>query len=399
MRKIVLLFVVFAAVLQAKAQLVLDTLNSQNGACNAPCNALSKSFSSLANGAVVIVQASWTGQSLTASVSDGVNTYYPLTQPRNFGTLFRAQWWYAVNAGNPSAVSVTLSGNSVSGGFDGMLLVTSVINGADHTNPIDKSSIATNSGTVSSSFALTTGSVSHSNEMLWTYFVEDSPGTPYQLPSGWADAGSGEALSISAYSTTAGLGTHAVSAKALGGASNWTALSVGIVPAAATAQTGCDGAGNCYVRSAATGSETGADWTNAYKDLPATLTRGVTYWVGGGTYPPHVFNDPVSGTALITIKAPTIASHGTSTGWNGSYQAQALWQMSANGGPIWDVAQESYIVFDGSYCTPLANYPNICTSGYGFKLDTAGHSINANAGNDCGLCGMVQGGYGALGPP
>lgn len=165
------------------------------------------------------------------------------------------------------------------------------------------------------------------------------------------------------------------------------------------ASPGCDGAGNCYVRAAATGSSTGADWTNAYTNLPASLTRGVTYWVAGGTYPPHVFNDPDSGSLTITIKAPTVANHGTSTGWDNSFQAQAVWQMTANGGPIWDVARENYFIADGTYCTPRSDYPAICDSGYGFKLDTAGFQISGNAGNDCALCGIVQGGYGALGPP
>lgn len=91
----------------------------------------------------------------------------------------------------------------------------------------------------------------------------------------------------------------------------------------ASATNGCDGSGNCYVRSGATGAATGADWNNAYTALPATLTRGTTYYIAGGTYPGYTANTPASGTTAITIQAATVASHGTSTGWSSSYATDA----------------------------------------------------------------------------
>ena len=163
---------------------------------------------------------------------------------------------------------------------------------------------------------------------------------------------------------------------------------------------GCDGSGNCYVRAGATGSKNGSDWTNAYTDLPASLTRGATYYVAAGTYAPHVFNDAVSGTTLITLLAPTTTTHGTSTGWNSSYVGQAQWVCSSACGPVWNVGNENYVVFNGSYCTPNPYYPNICTQGTaGFAIVCNGHCGNGNVGNGCTQCGDVMGGIGYNGSP
>ena len=59
-----------------------------------------------------------------------------------------------------------------------------------------------------------------------------------------------------------------------------TILFVAIFGVAASAE-----AANHYVRQGAGGS--GGDWTNAYSDLPSTLTRGDTYYVADGTYSSH----------------------------------------------------------------------------------------------------------------
>jgi len=72
-----------------------------------------------------------------------------------------------------------------------------------------------------------------------------------------------------------------------------------------------------YVRSGATGN--GSDWNNAYGSLPANLVRGTTYYVADGTYSGYIFDDPESGTQVITIKKATVADHGTSIGWSDVY--------------------------------------------------------------------------------
>ena len=95
----------------------------------------------------------------------------------------------------------------------------------------------------------------------------------------------------------------------------------------ASAQSGADTAttqaapvGNFKcVRQGATGSASGADWTNAYTTLPTVLTRGTTYYLADGSYGGYTFDDAVSGTQLITLKKATTADHGSDSGWQAGY--------------------------------------------------------------------------------
>lgn len=127
-----------------------------------------------------------------------------------------------------------------------------------------------------------------------------------------------------------------------------------------------------YVRQGATGTGTGATWTNAFTSLPTSLSRGCTYYVAVGTYPGHIFNDAISGTTLITIKAPTIAAHGTDTGWSNTFVGEAKF----NTAPAGDIIEfdTQWYVFDGSYRN--ADW----RSGYGFHLDNTGKVVGNSAG-------------------
>jgi hypothetical protein len=162
------------------------------------------------------------------------------------------------------------------------------------------------------------------------------------------------------------------------------ALLIAAFPHPTKAVAGCDGAGNCYVRAAATGSGTGADWNNAYTNFgtgagmanPGSLTRGVVYYVAAGTYTAtttgYEFNAPESGALVITIQAATIANHGTATGWSNSFQGQAVWSMALGGTrPIINF-DTSFWVFSGEYnaCGTRLTEPFIpCRSGYGFVVN------------------------------
>lgn len=99
-----------------------------------------------------------------------------------------------------------------------------------------------------------------------------------------------------------------------------------------TAASGCDGGGNCYIYASATGTGTGATWTNAYTGFgtaahqvnPATIIRGVTYWIGAGNYGAVNLSTPDSGTQVVTLEGATTSSHGPAGDWNDGFAGQAL---------------------------------------------------------------------------
>lgn len=128
-----------------------------------------------------------------------------------------------------------------------------------------------------------------------------------------------------------------------------------------------------YVFSGASAGGNGASWSTAYQSLPASLTRGCTYYVAAGTYPGHVFADPDSGTTTISILAATASAHGTSTGWNASTMVgQAVFHTASSDG-IGDIInfQTDYYTFSGVYRSTSTGVPETdwkLESGYGFKL-------------------------------
>ncbi len=162
------------------------------------------------------------------------------------------------------------------------------------------------------------------------------------------------------------------------------------------AVSGCDGAGNCYVRAGASGAGSGADWTNAYASLPNNLTRGAVYYVAAGSYPNHTFSDADSGTTVIKILAATSATHGTATGWSDSYQGQATFTCSSSCNDV-IVFQADYYVFSGVYRSTSTGNPEtdwVLESGYGFKVSNtnskAAGAISAGSGYNAGTCSSLS---------
>lgn len=124
-----------------------------------------------------------------------------------------------------------------------------------------------------------------------------------------------------------------------------------------------------YVRADATGNNDGSDWTNAYTDLPASLTRGDTYYIADGTYGSYVFDDPLDGEKIITIKKSTVADHGTDTGYSeADHNGQSVFEPadSMPSGALFFYTlrfDTSYYTLDG-VTDGLGNQDN-----YGFKVN------------------------------
>lgn len=139
-------------------------------------------------------------------------------------------------------------------------------------------------------------------------------------------------------------------------------------------------AANHYVRSGASGTGSGNDWTNACTDFTgscavASLVRGDTYYVASGTYAGRTFDTAASGSLVITIKGATVADHGTSTGWDAAYSvassdggSQAVWSHRS---PTTIELYNSYFVFDGA-----VGSMSTTKTDYGFKV--SGPSCPAN---------------------
>ena len=124
-------------------------------------------------------------------------------------------------------------------------------------------------------------------------------------------------------------------------------------------------AANHYIRSAATGPGDGTDWTDskAWTNLPATFVRGDTYFVGAGTNYTLSATTAAIGTTLITVKKPTVADHGTATGWSDTYATATAYFIprTINYGIM---IAASYFVLDGA----TGGGPTSLTNGHGFKF-------------------------------
>ncbi len=71
-----------------------------------------------------------------------------------------------------------------------------------------------------------------------------------------------------------------------------------------------------YVNDNAAAGGNGAGWATAWRSLPATLSRGHTYYIADGTYPGYYCNTPQDGVTPIYIKKAVGADHGSGTGWD-----------------------------------------------------------------------------------
>lgn len=120
-----------------------------------------------------------------------------------------------------------------------------------------------------------------------------------------------------------------------------------------------------YIRDGATGSapcnSDGWNAASACDSLPATLTRGDTYYIGDGSYSSYTFDDSESSTSVIYIKKATESAHGTETGWSSAY---------GNGSATFGIFQftDGYYDIDGAvgqWASDMTDY-----IAYGIKVET-----------------------------
>lgn len=139
-----------------------------------------------------------------------------------------------------------------------------------------------------------------------------------------------------------------------------------------------------YVWCGATGSANGTSFTNAYTNIPSTLTRGDTYVVAGSsscTYAPVGFNTPNSGTTVITIrKASTNIDSGVAGYSSALVSNQAVWVPT---GAL--SAAPNYCGGSGINC----GWNIAGGTGY-YTIDGNPDSDSGEAGTNCGsTCGFA----------
>ena len=178
----------------------IDAKATTNGACNAP----EKSCTTYADvpparKETIMIVAWWAGRSLTATASDGVNTYVPVAGPTDVpDTPIRAEVWYAVNRGSPMGFTIALNGASQVGAFDGIFVQVVSMKGLDPDKPLDMATVRTNTGT-GSTLKVSSGVPVSPNELMWGVFLSPSAGTPWTFDPSWTSASGQEAVSQSIF--------------------------------------------------------------------------------------------------------------------------------------------------------------------------------------------------------
>jgi hypothetical protein len=186
--------------------------------------------------------------------------------------------------------------------------------------------------------------------------------------TGGADASSGSASSDG--STRTDSGSSSDSASADGGSSS--SSNSGSSESGTNDDTGGEPPIICieqcvYVRQAAVGAGSGADWNDALTALPDPLERDHVYFVAAGTYDSYEFDDPDDGDKPITIQRATAGNHGTDVGWQPDYgEGLAAWRS-----PL--VFTSSHWEFDGSTRNEDDWFDG---QAYGFTIDNDGQDQN-----------------------
>jgi hypothetical protein len=138
-----------------------------------------------------------------------------------------------------------------------------------------------------------------------------------------------------------------------------------------------------YIRAGASGANNGADWTNAWTSFSqVSWTRGDVYYIAAGSYGAVHLTKADSGTSVIELRGAIggTGDHGTSTGWDDSFQGQAL--LSGGGSNI----LTNYWTINGQ-AVPGCTYPTNNEACYTIKIVNPANGNRPTSDNVLDLCG------------
>ena len=124
-----------------------------------------------------------------------------------------------------------------------------------------------------------------------------------------------------------------------------------------------------YINAAATGTNDGSSWANAFPSFAAAITsgmiRGDTYYVAGGTYneSPYI-NVPLSGSLWVYIKKANLTDNGSDPGWDPSFATTVATVT------MFDL-DKGYVSIDG--------VTGSGTAGHGFHILNPGTGTNTDS--------------------
>ena len=131
----------------------------------------------------------------------------------------------------------------------------------------------------------------------------------------------------------------------------------------------------------------GTDWSRPSgftgSCAPASMVRGDTYYVGGGSYTGgYTFSSADSSTTVITIQGATAANSSAVTGWSSSFDVTTTPAVFGNTLTF----TTDYWVFDGTTGPLFSNTP----SAYGFSFGTTlARGIIIGSAGSGGTCGSA----------
>ncbi len=279
-------------------------------------------------GNLILVFAHWDSASpiTTVAVSDSLtNSYTPIfANPVNTNTTHYFQAWYAKNIKGGAQLQVTINFSSSTTSISTLDVME--YSGIDTVTPIDGTSSATGTGIVENSGNITVPNP-NSELVVGMFGFPSSGANPYSAGSGFTGRPlntSGTVFVEDEAATTAG--TYAATANS-SNSSTWAALAVGlryagaagsatlqsiaVTPATATIASGSTQqytATGTYSDNSTQDLTSSATWVSSDTSKATISSAGLATGVAAGAVTIQATYGSISGTASLTVQAPTLQS-------------------------------------------------------------------------------------------